>query len=422
MTLEFNRIVEQIYTMGAMLEKLDFDLSASLDLAQERFQSASDLDMVRERIQWVQSSDISGYRGAAPLDLPNAEAINARIAEPKLPEQALLLAADGGQVYPDEYSPVHYYLINIGLYIYYHGSNQTPEQFTSPQLRYHKAHVHDRSGRVIANRTVDDRRTVAELEHLATAAWERRSPDVPLVALYDNRLMYLPSGDDGREARDLMSAYLSAMVHLHDANAILAGYIDSPYRSRRFMQLLYLLSLEDHDEVRAHQAELQRAGDLEGLRDQQFFMRVLRPGERSALMVQSSPQNKEFKDRGENYEIAFFYLKVHNDYQSRVVRVDIPMWVARHQQNVNALHALILHQCRLQGRNPYPYALTRADELAWVGGKDRRKLEELVNVQVRRVRQELIGDTLPAKMRGKDLARSEKRYHNMWGEEVIDEY
>jgi hypothetical protein len=104
-----------------------------------------------------------------------------------------------------------------------------------------------------------------------------------------------------------------------------------------------------------------------------------------------------------------------------VVRLDIPVWVARDPQRVNALHALVLNQCKLQGRNPYPYAITRADELAYVGGKDRSKLEEMVNAQVRRVREELIGSTLPAKTRGKELARSEKRYHDMWGELKIDE-
>ncbi|MCA9913807.1 MAG: DNA double-strand break repair nuclease NurA [Anaerolineae bacterium] len=421
MSLEFNKVVEQVYKMGAMLEKLDFDMTTSLELAQARFAASSDLDAVRERIHWVQSSDISGYRGAAPLGLPNAEPINGIFPAPPAPEMATILAADGSQVYPDELAPVHYYLINVGVFVYHHGQDVTPEQHTYPDLRYHKDHVHDRHGRLIRNSTVDDRRTVREIRTLAEHAWMRRNYNMPLVTLYDNRLMYLPGGDDAREARDLMGEYIGAMVHLHDAGAILGGYIDHPFRSKRFMQLLYLMSFESRDEMKIHQAALSRAGDLEGLRDQMFFQAVLQNGERSAIMVQSSPQNKEFKDRGENYEIAFFYLKVYNQYQSKVVRVDVPVWVARDPQKVDTLHALLLHQCQLQGRNPYPYAITRADELAWVGGKDRSKLQELVNTQVRRVKQELAGQTLPAKSRGKELARSEKRYHFMKGEIELDE-
>ena len=56
------------------------------------------------------------------------------------------------------------------------------------------------------------------------------------------------------------------------------------------------------------------------------------------------------------------------------------MWVARDRQAVSALHGLLLAQCRMQGRNPYPYALTRADELAVVTGRDKRKLDELIKV------------------------------------------
>lgn len=421
MSLEFNQIVNQVYNMGVMLDALDFDLTSTLDIARARFAAASDLDAVRERIEWVQGSDISGYRGAAPLNLPHAEPINACIPEPPTPPPVTLLAADGGQVYPDEMSPVHYYLTNIGLFVYHHGQDHTPEQYTYPQLFFHKDHVHDRLGSVISNRVVDDRRTVEELRTLAAAAWDRRTDGLPLVALYDNRLMYLPGGDNGRSTEDLLRAYMGALVHLHDSGATLAGYVDNPIRSKRFIQLLWLLSFDDRNDLKMRQSSLTLAGDLEGLRDYQFFGAVLERGERSAIMVQSSPQNKEFKDRGENYEIAFFYLKVYNGYQSRVVRVDIPMWVARDKARVEMLHALILHQCRLQGRNPYPYAITRADELAWVGGKDRRKLEELINAQVRRVKEDLVSGTLSAKASTKLVARSEKRYHQLWGEVDIDD-
>lgn len=421
MSLEFNKVVDQVYKMGAMLEHLDFDLTAMIDIARKRFADNGDLALVNERIDWVRSSDISGYRGAAPVDLPDAEAINAIIPEPELPEKAIVIAADGGQVYPDELAPVHYYLINLGLFVYHHGIDLTPEQFTIPDLRFHKDHVHDRYGRLIRNRAIDDRRTVAEMRKLADEAWNRRQADMPLITLYDNRLMYLPGGDDARESRDSMSEYIGGMVHLHDSGATLAGYIDNPFRSRRVIQLLHLMTFESREDLKLRQASLSSGGDMDGLRDVHLYAKVLGKGDRSAIMVQSSPQNKEFRDRGINYEIAFFYLKVYNEATERVVRVDIPMWVARDKNRVNALHALIVHQCKLQGRNPYPYALTRADELAWVGGKDKSKLEELIHAQVRRVREELIGSTLPAKARGKEIARSDKRYHEMWGQVNIDD-
>src|SRR5690606_22056226 len=115
---------------------------------------------------------------------------------------------------------------------------------------------------------------------------------------------------------------------------------------------LYLLSIGSEDELREHQRGAP-AGDLEGLRDWQFFRLVLEPGERSAIMVQNSPRNLEFKQRGENYEIAFFYMNVGSLFMPHIVRVDIPVWVARNKQSVAELHSLLLEQCRMQGRNPY---------------------------------------------------------------------
>jgi hypothetical protein len=204
----------------------------------------------------------------------------------------------------------------------------------------------------------------------------------------------------------------------------LLGYIDNPYRSKRFMQLLFLMTLDSADEVKVRQQELVQTGPLEGLYDQQFFDYILKPGERSAVMVQNSPQNYVFKERGENYEIAFFYLKVTNQqralnsdekgFMTRVVRVDVPIWVARDRERLDAVHAMILSQCSLQGRNPYPYVLTRADELAYVSGKDREKLDQLIRVEIRKAKNLFLGEgRLTAKARGKELARGEQRYHEM---------
>ena len=409
MTLEFKELVPQIAKMGAMLEHLDFDLSDRLRLAMERFDASSDLNAVWERIDWVRQSDISGYRGAAPLDLAGAEPINHIGQQPELPDSATIIAADGSQVYPDEQAPVHYYLINLAAFIYHYGTTRTPEQFTDPRLYFHKDHVHDQYGRVIRHRAIDDRRTIAEMHFLAERAWAYRDEARPLVALYDNRLMF-QAGSDKSENRSALREYIAALVRLHDAAAIVAGYIDDPRMSKRFIQLLYLMSLRDEEEVKARQHVLAQAGDLDGLRDWQLFRMILGPGERSAIMVQNSPRNLEFRQRGENYEIAFFYLNVGNDYQPHVVRVDIPVWVARNPRAVDELHALLLAQCAMQGRNPYPYALTRADELAVVSGRDKQKLDELIKAQIRR------STNLPvdqpdysAKTRGKDLARSEKR-------------
>src|SRR5690606_6601281 len=145
-----------------------------LEKAYDRLQQASELDGVRERIEWVRQSGGSGYRGAAPLNLPDAEPVNLIVAAPEPPAAATIVAADGSQIYPNEQAPIHYFLLNLGALVYHYGSERTPDPFTQPRLFFHKDHVHDKYGRLIRNRTVDDRRNVAEIQFLAERAWEYR--------------------------------------------------------------------------------------------------------------------------------------------------------------------------------------------------------------------------------------------------------
>lgn len=410
MAIEFSKVMDQIFKLSAMIDELDFDIGDRLHIARSRFEATGDVDAVRERVTLVRQSDISGYRGAAPLDEGLAEPPNAIFPPPAMPPQATIIAADGSQIYPDERAPVHYYLINTGLFVFEHGQTNVPQQITVPELFYHKAHVHDSNRQVITNRTVDARRTLTEMKRLAEAAWElRKYAAGPLVTLYDNRLLFW-AGDDVTNSVELMKDYQSALTHLHDSGATLGGYVDNP-RGTVMLRMLHLMSLKNEAEVREKRREIEAGGDLEGLRDQHLFNSILKPGERSAIMVQNSPKNRDYRNRGVNYEIAFFYIKVGNFSQSAIARVDIPVWVARTPGAVDLLHATIVSQCNMQGRNPYPYALTRADELARVTGKDRRKLDDMIQLELRR--KGINPNAIAPKSRGKLLAHSDSRGYEL---------
>jgi hypothetical protein len=409
-SLEFNKVVVQVQKMGATLEKLDLTISDKLQIALERLHNATDLQAIHERIELVRRSNVSGYRGAAPLD----EDIYATFPPPPPPESATILAADGSQIYPDHHSPSLYYLINIGVFVYHHGPGQLPEQSTTPELFYTEKYLRDEDKRVVSNQTINARRTVAEMRTLAEKAWDLRGFPRPLIALHDGNLLKFFAGGDAVDYGDLEQAYLAAMVHLHDAQATLAGFIDDPL-STPVVSLLHLLSLTPQA---VSATNFKTDGDLEGLMDKYIFSRTLEPGERSAIMVQNSPQNLRYKEGlggGASYEIAFFYVNVSDGYPASIARVDIPMWVARDSLAVDELHALILTQCAIQGRKHYPYALTRADELAYVSGTEKAQLNELIRVEMRN-RRLYLRDGGPAKMETKLLARGEnKRHHKLGG-------
>jgi hypothetical protein len=408
MSLEFNKLLIQVEKMGEMISNLDFDVRDKLALAVERYAAASDMDEIRRKIEFVRGPDISGYRGAAPLDGPDAELVNFIYPPPPTPEYGTLLASDGSQIYPNEQSPVHYYLLNTGMFIYQYGQDHVPATLSTPVLAFHKDLVHDANRQVVSNRTIDARRTVAEMQMLAQQAWRmhREGARDPLIGLYDNHLLFW-AGSDVTGGDQLLRDYHTGMGQLRDADVILAGYIDSPSRSRVVLRMLYLLSLGDESDIKLHEKMLAVGGDLEGLRDTHLFEEVLEPGERSAIMVQNSPRNLAYRQRDPGFEIAFFYVKVFNGYDTAIARVDMPAWVARDETAVNCLHGVLLDQCAMQGRTPYPYALTRADELAVVSTKDKRKLDEMIRLELRRMG---IQPPVPTpKVESKRAARSDKR-------------
>ncbi|HML23843.1 MAG TPA: DNA double-strand break repair nuclease NurA [Aggregatilinea sp.] len=386
MTLEFDKVVPQVATMGRALAARNSTDSQRFEDVWAEFQRLTDLDIVKARIELVRERD-AGYRGVAPLD-GSPEALNQAYALPDGPARATIIAADGSQIYPSIHAAALYYLTNIGVLVYHDGCDDLPEPFTEPKLFYADSDLRN-DGQLITNDTVNARRTLAELQTLARAAWERRTLEHELLAISDGPLMFWVRNETpNREA--LEQGYFEALRQLQDTDtymqeahahrASLVGYVDRP-TSAFVISLLHLMRLEK-DEVRL--GALKGNGNWDGLIDQMLMARLLQPGERSALFVQQSPQNKRYRyDWGENYEIAFFYVNVVPQGEGfHLARVEMPVWVAREPKMVDHVHALIYRQCQLMWR--YPYALTRADELAVVRGHEKAELDQLIEIELRR--------------------------------------
>jgi hypothetical protein len=397
LTLEFEKVAPQVERMGRALAARNVTLSERLAEAWHRLQALDDLGAIRDRIQLARQND-AGFRGAAPAfhhetgELLIHEPLNRAYPLPPTPEHATIVAADGSQVYPSIHAAALYYLTNIGVFVYHHGRDHLPEQVTEPRLHYNEVDVHDAQGQVIANEAVNARRSVGEIQVLAREAWYRRETDGPLLALRDGPLLFWV-GKEVPDGRQLEDDYKGTLVWLHDLHeamqrergqsANLAGYVDRP-TSAFIVSLLHLMGLPDED---VHKPVLDSNGDFEGMLDQSLLFKLLGPGERSALMVQQSPQNKRYHDKGENFEVAFFYLNVGAPHDYHLARVEMPMWVARDPALVAVVHALIHDQCQIMWR--YPYALTRADELAVVRAHEKSQLNEMIEIELRRNEQQV---------------------------------
>lgn len=379
MTLEFHKLTAQVERMGEALATQDEEIQNKADIALQILEAHADeafLPYVHDRVQDAIDKD-AGYRGARPVDEPLAN-----IYSPApLPESATLIATDGSQILPKTHGAALYYLINTGTIIVRHGSGEPPEILSDPFLFYEKEYMYTEDRGMITSQTVSARRTVAEMAALAEQSYIHAGEARPLLALIDGPLLLLGLGQEVPDRDELRGIYFSAMSRLLDIQAGLVGYTDRP-RSRYVMGLLHLLDLETEQVSRT---TLANDGRLEGVQDRQIFQHLLEPGSRSALFVQMSPQNKEFRRTGgETHEIAFFYMNVATNGQAPIIsRIEVPMWVAADRRLIGELQALIYHQCQQIASN-YPYVLTRSHELAVVKHEEARQLDLMIQVTMTR--------------------------------------
>ena len=403
MPIDFTQIRSQVTTMGRAIAHKTKDTNQRGEVAFHQFENMPENNIIQERVQLARDRD-AGYRGAAPISV-EGEAVNLRVALPETPPVATVIAADGSQVYPDIHAAAFYYVTNIATFTFFHGENRLPQEFTLPELTFNDAMVRDTFDQPVTNSVVNARRTVKEITQLAKQVHALRHTARPIVAMFDGRLLFW-LGKDVPDAALLVSEYKAAIKHIFDShiyaqpyNISLIGYIDRP-TSRFAISMLRLLRMDPEEVTRT---ELMKPGEYEGLDDRWLFSRWLQPGERSALLIQQSPQNKLYRQQDEKQEIAFFYLNTGTPLEPSISRVEIPMWVAESEQAVNEVHALVYEQCRMAGR--YPYALTRADELAVVKEFDRRALNDLV-MQSLLENQQM--PNISGKLSGKNMARADR--------------
>ncbi len=392
MTLEFEKIISQVERMGRMIAHMSEEQSKRAENAWDILAGLSDPGAIWQRIKLVRERN-AGYRGAGTPDLDKydiVEPLNRPYPLPPAPSNATILAADGSQIYPDPHAAALYYLLNIAVFVYYHGDGDLPDTVSEPSLHYAESDVRNEQGNVIAAAEVNARRTVRELAMLYREAWTHLDRPCPLLAISDGPLLWWV-GKDVPNRTKLMDEYLGFLSRFYDIHANiqqqhqqhagLIGYVDRPTKPH-LVNLVHLMHLE---EGAINRGVFDRQSEFSGLHDAMLMVRLLQAGERSAIMVQQAPRNKEFRERGEkngqHLEIAFFYLHVGN----HIVRVELPMWVARNTAMVDHVHALLYDQCQMMWR--YPYALTRADELAVIRASERKHLEQLIETEMRKQEQ-----------------------------------
>ena len=390
MTLELTQLSTQVQAMGKSITNQNEAKKTAIQhakaLLQEYATAFNTLDTLVHKAEQVQEAVRFNWLGAAHANEPLDQAH----PTPNGPEQVTILASDGSQIYPDRHAITLYYLINIGMIVYRQGINQAPETQTLPTLFYEEEDLLDAQGFLHSPSIVNVKRDLGELEVLANLAAAYYEPSSPTLALMDGRLTLRTIDLPGREQQFYETQYIACLNRLREHDAIIAACIDRPFSSF-ILALLHLATLTP-DKITE---ETLRNNPFVSLSDADLLA-DLKPGERTALFKQRAKANLSYNKAG--HEIHFFYLNTGPVNAPNLMRVEIPIWVAKDQEKLNLLHATLLRQAKMAGG--YPYVLARAHELAIIPPKEREALETMLGVSLRR---EGVTADVSIKQRNKDL-------------------
>ncbi|MCP4541858.1 MAG: DNA double-strand break repair nuclease NurA [Chloroflexi bacterium] len=385
MTLELSKLTGQVRAMGD-------------DFAARRQKYA---DLVTLAVRWLtqyadQNEPLRHPARAVHAAIPTDEPINGHYPPPDVPDRFTVIAADGSQIQPDRHGAALYYLINVGSLVYRHGSGEAPQAYSQPTMGYTETDVYE-SGMLVAGNLLDVRRDLAEITSLADLC--AVEPPGATVALVDGTILLWVLEERSEEwRRTKVMAYLDQLNRIRETGAAVAAFTSRPRRAE-VTRLLHLASVEG-DTNRAKQ----EPNPLEHLPDRAVLEKLLPAGARSALFISPSSVNHDYYSP-EGHTIHFCYVNLaEEDHDPIIARLEFPAWVADDTVLLSLVHGAVVNQARIAG--DYPYALARADELAFVSGPEREAFAEMVTTSLLRAG---VVSTLSPKAYYKTLTRQGRR-------------
>ncbi len=397
MALDFQQIYAKIKEIGAGAQAraahLDGMHQRALDLLKHYADEAAELG---EKVERARQADPS-LRCALPLD----ERLDASHPAPAEEKPVTLIAADGSQILPDRHAAVQYSLVNVGAIALEPGSGQALEIFTDSSLLF-ADDLFTETG-MLAEEAIEQRRDIAERRKLLELAKQVEGGALslskgPIVALTDGpvELWGAKNGGEG-DYRKNLEIHKSVLSQLQAKNVTVAGYVDKP-GADLVVRTLEIATLSDEQ-----MKDIRKVHPLRGVTDRWLFG-FLPAGQRSAAFGLQSSSRVHYTG---DLALHFFYLNVGEEKHPALVRVEIPKWVADDAGKLNLLHAALLQQCRIMGAKPYPYILHRAHEIAVVSFDERRQVEHMLQLELRRAGGEVEAGS--AKQSAKDLKGRTRR-------------
>ena len=373
MAIDFQQIYERIKEIGKNAQERQKGLDEKRAKARELFNEyADDVDGLRKKVDTALLQD-ANIRCAYPLD----ESLDTRVPTPALAMDATLIAADGSQVIPDRHAAIQFGLVNVGAIAMQLNSGETPHIFTDSTLFYGDELLTE-YGTALSEGTIALRRDLAERTKLAELA---KLYPAPVITFTDGPIELWGNKDpqNVKSYEASLMEYKGALSRLQDNDVVTAGYVDKP-GANLVVRLLEIMQApaDKLDKLKAYHPLL-------GVSDLWLFGErhnpLLQPGERSAVFALQSKSKMIYKGV---LGLNFFYLNVGTAGHPYPGRVEIPKWVADDPRKLDNLHAALIQQCRILGHKPYPYLLHRSHEVAVVSFDEKRQVEQMLDLELRK--------------------------------------
>jgi hypothetical protein len=368
MALNFQQVIERIREIGLGAASRREHLEGLRTQAEGLLvEWAEKTEQLNEKLERARQSDPS-LRCAIPL----TGALNAAHDPHPAPAELTLIAADGSQIAPDRHASVLFSLVNVGAIVMQTGSGLPPATFTDSRLLFDDE-MYTESG-ILTAEAIEQQRDIAERRKLLELA---KQVTGEVFAITDGPVeLWGAKGGGEDEYRRNLEIHKSILSQLQELGATVAGYVDKPGADLvvRLLEIARLSSEEEFREVRKKHA-------LRGVTDRWLYGHILQGGQRSAVFGLQSSSRPHYTG---DLALHFFYLNVGEGKHASLVRVEVPKWVADDGQKLDRLHAALLEQCRIMGTRPYPYILHRAHEIAVVGFDEKRQVEQMLDLELRK--------------------------------------
>jgi hypothetical protein len=372
MALNFQQVFDRIKEIGIGARSRQESLEHLRKKARVLLNTWADkMEELAEKVERACQAD-SNLRCAIPME----ERLDTFHLAPEEGKPATLLAADGSQILPDRHAGVQYSLVNVGAIAILPGSGRSPEVFTDSSLLY-ADELYTETG-MISGEAIEQRRDIAERKKLLELA---PGYPAPVLALTDGPVeLWGAKGGGEDDYRKNLEIHKSVLSQLQAKDVTVAGYVDKPGADLviRTLEISRLSTDQDYKDIR-------KLHPLRGVTDRWLF-ELLPAGSRSAVFGLQSSSRAHYTG---NLALHFFYLNVGEPKDPSLVRVEFPKWVAKDPDKLDLLHAALLQQCRIMGARPYPYILHRAHEIAVVKFDEKRQVEQMLELELRKAGSEV---------------------------------